>query len=271
METVKESTFIEALLPLVIIIFIIAVGVVLLYQHFQKNLFSQKLKQEALKVAHQNELLRSSIHAQEKERKRIAHDLHDELGAVLSIMRMNIVMLEQQHTGTDGNLLTGLKNVRGLTESALTSVRSITHRLMPPQLEAFGLIKTLEAAIEQINTTGQIHIFLTAPEALPEISWAVSLGLYRIIMELINNTIKHADATEITITIVLNTQSICCRYADNGKGLPDEYTGKGLGHTSIEGRVNSLGGIFELGTNKGNGFYAVIDIPFNTPHNHTNA
>jgi signal transduction histidine kinase len=270
MEAVKDSTFINALLPFVVIIFIIGVGVVLLYQHFQKNLFSQKLKQETLKAAHQNELLRSSIHAQEQERKRIAQDLHDELGAVLSIMRMNMVMLEQQNKNSEGNLLAGLQNVRSLSESAINSVRAISHRLMPPQLEAFGLISTLESAIDQINTAGKIHIGLTAPDALPEIPWAISLGLYRIIMELTNNTIKHADANQIELEISIHSTLITCRFADNGKGLPAEHIGKGLGHMSIEGRVNSLNGKFEFGTGSEGGFYATIHIPFEPTHNHVN-
>src|SRR2546423_66619 len=96
METVKTPEFIEVLIPLLIIVFIIGVGVVLLYQHFQKNLIVHKLREETMKSDHQRELLRANIEAEEEERKRIAHDLHDELGAVLSIMRMNMLMLERQ-------------------------------------------------------------------------------------------------------------------------------------------------------------------------------
>src|SRR5687768_5964963 len=105
METVKDPAFINTLLPLVVIIFIIGAGVVLLYLHFQKNLVSRKLEQETLKNLHQTDLLRSSIQVQEEERKRIAQDMHDELGAVLSIMRMNIVMMEQQNKDADDNIL----------------------------------------------------------------------------------------------------------------------------------------------------------------------
>ena len=96
METIKNPVYIDVLIPLMVIIFIIGVGVVLLYQHFQKNLFIHKLKQETLKANYHNDLLRSNIKAEEEERKRIAQDLHDEMGAVLSIMRMNLVLLEHK-------------------------------------------------------------------------------------------------------------------------------------------------------------------------------
>lgn len=263
MEALKDSAFITALLPLLIIIFIIAVGVVLLYQHFQKNIYMQKLKQETLKTMYQNELLRSNIEVQEEERKRIAQDLHDELGAVLSIMRMNMVMLEQKSEKGQENILGGLQNVRHLAETALASVRGISHRLMPPQLEAFGLIKTLESVVTQINNADKINIRLTTPASITYLSRPTELGLYRIIMELINNTIKHSGASEIDIEIISSNSHIECEYSDNGKGITDVNMNGGLGHKSIEGRINALNGTFDIGNGLRGGFSATIRIPTN--------
>jgi signal transduction histidine kinase len=262
MEALKDSEFIKALLPFVAIIFIIAVGVVLLYQHFQKNLYAQKLKEEELKATHQTELLRANIQAQEEERRRIAQDLHDELGAVLSIMRMNIMMLEQQDS--PGSTLAGLQKVRQLTETSLASVRSISHRLMPPQLEAFGLVKTLEAVAAQINEAGSIEIQLNAPAALSGLPWAVSIGLYRIIMELVNNTLKHAGATVAKIEIALSNEAVVCEYSDNGKGLTEVTPGKGLGQKSIDGRISVLGGKMSIANGAEGGFKASFEIPLVT-------
>lgn len=261
METIKDTTFINALLPLLAVIFIIGVGVVVLYQHFQKNLYMQKLKQETLKNLHQSELLRNSIDIQEEERKHIAQDLHDELGAVLSIMRMNIVMLEQQDEKNGGALHPGLQNVRHLSETALTSVRNISHRIMPPQLAAFGLVKTLEAVTEQINNGGNINIRLDVLSPLADLSWAIKLGLYRILMELINNTIKHADATQIDIQLSTKSGYVVCQYKDNGKGLSDADINKGMGHKSIDGRINALEGVFNIENGKDGGVSAHINIP----------
>lgn len=261
MEVSRESLFIGALLPLVIIIFVIGLGVVLLYQNFQKNLIAQQLKQETLKNIYQNSLLLSSIEAQEEERKHIAQDLHDELGAVLSIMRMNMVMLEEQSLRAGDDSLKVLQNMRQWSETALTSVRSISHRLMPPQLETFGLVKTLESVAAQINSTGAIEIQLLTTPASCEIPWSTTLGLYRIIMELINNTIKHAAASRITIDLHMQ-QHITCRYTDNGIGLTDgAIPAKGLGYKNIQGRITALGGLVETGNAAGGGFYAHIRIP----------
>lgn len=261
MEASKNLIFLNMLLPMAVIIFIIGVGVVLLNQHFQRNLSLQKLKQEELKSRHQNDLFLSSIHAQEEERKRIAQDLHDELGAVISIMRMHLVMLEQQ--SSEESQLAGLQNARQLSETALASIRSITHQLMPPQLVSFGLTATLESVTEQINRTQEINIQLTSVFTTGDLSWIVNLGLYRIIMELINNTIKHARARQVSIDLSQEGQYIRCEYTDDGIGLQEEHAGKGLGHKSIEGRVSALGGQLQFGNSPGGGFYAIIELPMN--------
>src|SRR5690606_38427100 len=127
MEGIKNVDFLQTLLPLTLIIFIIVTGVVLLNLHFQKNLLKQKIRQEEMESIHQNDLLRSSIHAAEEERKRIAQDLHDELGAVLAIMRMNLVMLEQKNKDGAEALIAALQNARQFSETALANVRSISH------------------------------------------------------------------------------------------------------------------------------------------------
>lgn len=261
METIKDTAFITALLPLVIIIFVIGLGVVFLYQHFQKNLFIQKLKHQTLKNIHQNDLLRSNIQAQEEERKRIAQDLHDELGAVLSIMRMNIVLLEEQHDDAGGHLYGKLQNIRCLSESALMSMRNISHRLMPPQLETFGLVKTLESVTNQINSTGNIKVRLHAPSLPDDLSWNISLALYRIVMELINNTIRHSGASMVKIDLHVSDDHIVCRYVDNGRGLNNQDSNKGLGRKSIEGRINALNGTSDISTGAAGGFHTTIRLP----------
>ena len=262
MESGNHITFIETLLPFAGIVFFIAIGVVLLTQQFRKNLYRQQLLQEELKNKHQLELLRSSIQAQEEERKRIAQDMHDELGAALSITRMHLLQAERLH-GTDSKpLLTDLQNIRSLTESSLESMRRISHELMPAQLEKFGLVKTLETVAEQLNSVGKIELKLSIPAHFPNLDLEVELALYRVFMELINNTLKHTEANRITIELRLDQQAIIGCYTDNGKGMPQENIGSGLGHKSIEGRISSVGGTIAIGNAAQNGFTASLSVPF---------
>jgi len=260
LNTPSDLNFLTTLLPLAGIVFVIAVGVIVLYQHFRKNLYRQMLEQEALRNKHQHELLRSSIEVQEAERKRIAQDMHDELGAVLSIARMQLVQIEQQQA--DNKILcSSVQQVRTTTEAALASMRRLSHELMPPQLETFGLVKTLQTVCAQIATANDVSISLTSPEILPGIPKSSELQLYRICMEMIHNTIRHADAKKITIDITPGERQIELAYSDDGRGLPKGGYLHGLGFKSMEARVNSIGGSMQTGNGKKGGFSATLLIP----------
>lgn len=257
MEATQEINFLSILLPLVLVVFVIAIGVFLLNQHFQKNLIRQQLEQEELRSKHQRELLQSNIEVQESERKRIAKDLHDELGATLSIAKMHLMRLEQMHPTLETKGLS-IGNVRNIIETSIASVRQISHHLMPNQLETFGLIRSLESMIDQINESKQVEIDLEVPKNATKISWEKELGLYRIFMELIQNTLKHSKAKKVVINYREEDGDVKVAYTDDGVGLPKE-TVHGLGLKSMEARIKAIGGNIEL--IRGDGFSAQLIVP----------
>jgi len=265
MEASQGISLIDVIIPFTIVLFIIAVGVVLLYTNFQKNLYRQELDKAALKSAQSEELLRNSIFVQEEERKRIASDLHDELGAVISMIRMNLVLIQQKikEKKTGPHLASSVDSLISLSESGIASVRSISHELMPPQLETFGLVKTLEYFTEKINASGNINICLSMKNELPPLQWPVTLGLYRIIMELINNSIKHAAAETIVLEFEYHHGYLRFHFVDDGKGMGlGDQNKPGMGFKNIEARTLALKGTFEYGNNTHqNGFKALIKLP----------
>ncbi len=266
METDKGISLIDIIIPFTVVLFIIAVGVVLLYARFQKNLFRQQLDKANLKSAQQEGLLRNSIFIQEEERKRIASDLHDELGAVISIIRMNLVLMQQKVKKKEAvapDLAGAVDSLISLSESGISSVRNISHQLMPPQLETFGLIKTLEGFIDTINAAGKINISLSVKHELPDLEWPVALGLYRISMELISNTIKHAGAKKVEIQFDQDDGYLLLHYRDNGKGLAITDEGKtGMGFKNIDARTSALKGTITYGNANDKGFTALLKLPF---------
>jgi signal transduction histidine kinase len=261
MEETSHINFISLLLPLALTVFVISIGVILLNQHFQKNVFRQKLEKETLKTKTQQDLLQSVIQTQEEERKRIAGDLHDELGAVLSMARMHLVQAE--NITQDAAALTYLKNARTMTEAALENMRRITHELMPPILEKFGLLKTLEELTRQLPERNDLEIDLIAPQELPRIPVSSEINLYRVIMEMVNNTIKHASANRIVVQFDYHPGWITIDYTDNGRGFtPHLYTARtGSGMKNIEARVNALKGILKLSNSASGGMHASIKMP----------
>lgn len=265
MEQENHVTFIETLLPFAGIIFLIAIGVVLLTQQFRKNLYREQAEQEVLKNKHQSELMRSGMLVQEEERKRIAQDMHDELGAVLSITRMHLLQAERKFGSNDEQLLSELQNIRSLTENSLDNMRRISHRLMPPQLEQFGLLKTLESVCCQLNETGTIKAAFTADD---EISGRMTdqlmlLTVYRICMELINNTIKHSQGTALQLELKFNENTLLLHYSDNGIGMNHSEQREGSGMNNLIDRVRFLGGEFTLDPKRNAGFGIDIVVPLN--------
>lgn len=264
MEETEALSFINALIPFALIVFIIAVGVVLLTQQFRKNLYKQQLEQEALRTAHQRALLRTTIEVQEGERKRIAQDLHDELGAVLSMGRMQLMQLEEQPELTEGRL----PFVRELMESALDATRRISHELMPLQLAEQGLPNALHRLADQAEATGKVSVQMDVADNLGDITMEQALGLYRTIAEMTNNTLKHAEASTIRVSLRGLGDAFVCKYADDGKGLPSNPKGSsekmgqtGLGLQGLEGRVSAMNGVLEIGGKATGGFSAIITLP----------
>lgn len=262
METGNDITFIGTLLPFAGIVFLIAVGVVVLTQQFRKNLYREQFEQEELKRRHQAELTRSNIMVQEQERKRISQDLHDELGAVLSIIRMHLLQAERKYKDLNDQLPADLQNIRILTENAIESMRRISHELMPPQLERFGVLETLEQACEQLTAAGKVKCKFTTGENTDAYitDELMSLTLYRVCMELINNTIKHAGATQLKLHISGSDTEVAVSYSDNGKGMVQEYSGRGSGLRNMHNRIHFLGGNVIMDTEK-SGFFVTIVFP----------
>lgn len=172
------------------------------------------------------------------------------------------MQVERKFGPESEQLLTALQEIRGLTENSLESMRRISHELMPPVLERFGLLKALEAIAEKLNEAGTIRIHFVCSSNLSLLSKTAQLMLYRVFMELINNTLKHAQAGHIDLAMETREEALYCYYTDDGKGLDYGNLKVGLGHKSMEGRLSSIGGSMEFGnTEKGN-FYAKIQVPF---------
>jgi signal transduction histidine kinase len=257
MEISEEVDFIKILLPLAGIIFLIALGVIFMYQQFQKNIIRQQLAKEEIKNQYQKELLQTTIRVQEEERQRIARDLHDELAAALSIGYMQLTQIEDQKELN----LERIANVRELLQTTLTATRRISHELMPLQLSQFGLEKAIANLLEKAKNTQDLKTNLAISNSCDELPWLLEVALYRIYSELVNNTLKHAEATTIDISILCQTDQLFCRYTDDGKGLPKKQISTGIGLQNIENRVQIFGGKLEFGNRKDKGFYCKIIVP----------
>ena len=248
-----DSSLILILLG-VIGMLLLAVSVILFFIVYQKRSFLQQDEIKDLETAHQKDLLASSIQAQEMERKRVASELHDGLGSVLSAIRLYLLHLSPDKPPHEYEDL--LKETKEMVDSAITQTREISHDLLPTILDRFGFIQALDDHCKRLEKLNDMEVQFNYDYEL-KFTKQQDLALYRIFQELINNTLKHAVATKIQINFKTKENNIHISYQDNGKGLTEEAAKRlstGIGLKSIESRADLINAKINMPTNLGQGF-----------------
>lgn len=254
----QEIEFAWLLIAGISITFMLAVSVILFVVFYQKKLFIQQIKLKELKNIHQKNLLIVGIQVQEKERERIAHDLHDEVGATLSASKLYLSYL------SDNPQVSGIAHkIETLINTASQNLRDISHNITPQNLEKFGLVSALSEISNRINSANKVKVnFCYNAEKRLDID--KELGLYRITQELLNNTLKHSEATEIDIYLEFGVRSVMFNYKDNGKGVDLKNISldkkNGLGLQNIIGRCELWDTQIEYESELGKGFKASLRI-----------
>ncbi len=194
---------------------------------------------------------------QNLERRRMAADLHDNLGSLLTAISISLDNINPQHLNHREKKI--YSNIISMTENAYSEIRLLSHNLMPEVLEREGLPQALEQFARKLNLNQKIH-FSVKINALPTLSNVVSLNVYAICLELVQNIIKHSKATESTICIFENGTILWVEITDNGKGLPNNQH-KGFGISNIQTRLKEIGGQFLIDKGYSKGTKIVISVP----------
>jgi PAS domain S-box-containing protein len=219
----------------------------------------------------QNQILSKIIETEEREKKAFSEELHDGLGSLLSTINIYIGMLmkkdktRQQKEGY-------LDELRKLAHEAVSNVRLFSNSLTPNVLNDFGLIVAIKLYSDRINTTRPGLINVHEPKNLPRFDRIIEINLYRIILELINNSLKYAQSTSIDIDLDCKGRNIILQFRDNGRGfdmdkvLQSVTTGAGI--KNIMARVKSLNGTFDFTSqeNKGVSYHFVIPKNISYPN-----
>jgi two-component system, NarL family, sensor kinase len=224
----------------------------------QKMIYQQRFNEQ------QNEMFNIAATAQDKERKRIAEDIHDGLGSVLSAAKLKLSSLEE-----DGKLLTEEQKGKyqatlSLLDDAATELRNISHNIMPATLSKLGLIAALKNVIGNISSRTGLRVQFEENGFDSRSEEATEISIYRIVLELLNNVIKHAGATKAIVQLIKYPDYINITVEDNGRGFEYQKTveeNKGIGLSSIVSRVNYLKGTMHIDAVPGRGTTIIIDIP----------
>lgn len=209
----------------------------------------------------EKQILDAIIKTEEKERERFAKDLHDDLGPLLSSIKMYVGMLDKTEDKARQNFI--VKNLNDIVKEAISTTKEVSNDLNPHVLNNYGLISALELFIEKVSS--EIHIVLEENIENTRFSPAIELSLYRITKELINNTIKHAGAKNIKIRIIVKDSRLSLFYDDDGKGLSDSNLKVkkpgGMGLSNMMSRAKSLNASYNFHTNLPEGFKFDLHVP----------
>ncbi|MBT6764378.1 MAG: hypothetical protein HOA90_07575 [Prolixibacteraceae bacterium] len=181
---------------LVLVYFVGTFGMLLLagaifffFVTYQKRLLKKELELNKVKSDQQEEILKNTVLSQEKERSRIARDLHDEVGAMLSVVKLNVGRIEKKSGLGQSKELAG--ETKSYLDEVITQVRRISRALLPPSLEKLGLYFALEELTNWVNKSGQLNIECWKSGEQSRFESGKELAVFRIVQELINNAIKH--------------------------------------------------------------------------------
>ena len=225
-----------------------------------------KWKQQAnmqKEILNQQELAtRSVLEAEEKERSRIAKDLHDGVGQMMSAARMNLSSFYNNAQIKDESQNKSLYNIIQLVDDSCKEVRAVSHSMMPAALLSKGLPDAVDELISKINSN-TLKVSFHSEGFTERLDSNTETILYRVIQECVNNIIKHAEASELDISMIRDNDGISVTIEDNGKGF--EYNAdnadEGIGLKNIRSRILFLKGTVDFDTAPGKGTLVAIHIP----------
>jgi len=232
-------------------ILLILLGLVALFLHFRYR-YKHKLQLENERTIQQQKGFKAVLEAEENERMRIARELHDGLGQILSTTKLQLYALEE-HLADETRQ--SLETPLSMIDEAVNEVRSISHNMMPAALMRLGLVSALNEMARKINLANKIEVVIKAAQFEPRPGFSAEIGIYRIVQEILNNALKHSNASRITVTLLREDRNINLSIEDNGIGLENEKveTSSGIGWLSINTRVNMLNGSISINSLKGLG------------------
>lgn len=240
---------------------LLAITIILFMVFYQKRMIQEQYNRQKLELEYQQKMMDAALESQETERKRIAGDLHDSVGGMLSAVRVGITTLARQLPNPQA-----LEQQKHMIDETLDTLRSISRDLMPSTLEKFGLVHAMRELCEQLHKTTLMPVTFSEHGQFERLTPKKELMVFRIAQELTNNVVKHAHASSINV-ILSGSPNLEMVVEDDGVGFDPEVQrsdrkfGKGLGLFNIENRARLLNGKIEYDKTREKGSRVILTMP----------
>jgi signal transduction histidine kinase len=241
-----------------LLISLVAIGAILVLSVFlymqrrktyQQNLLTLKREQDI-------SLLKALMTGEEKERSRLARELHDGLGGILAAAQMQISQAGPVQQSD------GIQKAADLVSQAAVESRRIAHNLLPETLLRYGLDEALRGYCKSITDSKLLQVDYQSQGMDARLEQSVELSIYRIVQELINNIVKHAGASEAFVQVQRNGDSLAITVEDDGKGFAPTRK-EGIGLSNISSRISYLNGTMDIKSGQQKGTSVFIEIQLN--------
>lgn len=216
---------------------------------FIRRIFNIQQRMDELRKEGESRVLSAIVRTEEKERLNFSKELHDGLGPLLSSVKMAISGSRSQEKALNDNKV--LENAEKLIDESITSLKEISNKLSPHVLNNFGLKKAIKSFISRLPSTTRLSINFDSNLGEQRYSYNTEVVLYRVVCELISNSLQHSNAKNIFISLLDDDGSLKLDYLDDGVGFDKailETVSEGLGFANIRSRVKSLNGSIDIFT-----------------------
>ena len=255
-EISKKNFWIAAILGLLLLATLLA------FSYYKRNKLRQEKKLQTAIIRQQDLATKAIIEAEENERKRIAGDLHDGVGQMMSAAKMNLSGFESRLQFENEKEKKAFENIIALVDESCKEVRSVSHNMMPNALLKSGLSNAVKEFISRIDSS-VLKVNLYTEGLNERLESDVETVFYRVIQECVNNVIKHSGATVLDIALIKDADGIAATIDDNGKGFDVAEIEKfeGIGLKNIITRIKYLKGTVDFDSSPGRGTIVAIHVP----------
>ncbi len=227
---------------------------------FIKRIFNIQKRMEELRKENESRVLSAIVRTEENERLNFSKELHDGLGPLLSSVKMAISAYGRNDQQVNEKVLA---NAEKLIDESITSLKEISNNLSPHILNSFGLKKAVRSFISKLPVIENLRINFDTNIEDQRFTYNIEVILYRVICELITNSLKHAEAKNVFISLMSDQNAVTLDYLDDGVGFDSdmiEFSDKGMGFSNIKSRIKSLNGTFKIYTKQNEGVRVNIMI-----------
>lgn len=226
---------------------------------FIRKIFDLQKQLDDLRKQNESKVLSAVLKTEEKERQDFSKELHDGLGPLLSSVKMAFSTIIKNKQ-TDSAIIS---NTGKLIDESIATLKEISNKLSPHVLKNFGLYKAVKSFINKLNIANSPTIHFNSNLENKRFAFNTEVVLYRVICELISNTLSHANAQNIYIDLLEDGQYLTLKYIDDGQGFDEKQSNKdnsGLGFANIRSRIKSINGTFDIFTKIGEGIEVTCRI-----------